>query len=302
MAKQEKIKVTPEHWFKAAVEGNINQLERWHKAGVLKHRFDPGSVKSSPGEGRPSFMRLINGNNEDALLCALRCKRLEYAVRLIELERFPQNREHFTSAFHLMANIRDPSLPYEKLIELLKKQGHDINMMPAGKQISSVETNSGETALGHAIATNHETLALLLMKHGADYNRLSSLQTPLVLAVKQASFPVVKYLLDQGVDPNVYSGSGRAKGTPISYVTVLWEKKDDEEGSSRRRILEALLDAGADPSLSLRDDDSKSASRELMKHESSKIIFDAEIAHAETRRLEKSTEQAPGKIKRGLRL
>lgn len=302
MAKHEKIKVTPEHWFKAAAEGNINQLERWHKAGVLKHRFDPASVKASAGEGRPSFMRLINGNNEDALLCALRCKRLEYALRLIELERFPQNKQHFTSAFHLMADIKDPSLPYERLIELLKTNGHDINMVPAGKQMSSVSTNSGETALGHAISTNHEVLALLLIKHGADFKHRSSMQTPLVLAVKQACFPVVKCLLDHGVDPNEYSGSGKAKGTAISYVTVLWEKKDDDEGSSRRRILEVLLDAGGDPLLSLRDDDNSIVPRELMKYDTSKVIFDAEIANAETRRLEKSTQQAPQKIKRGHRL
>ena len=85
--------VSREQWFEAAKTGDLAALERWHKAGVLKaQRFDPHSVTARAGEGRPSLARLVNGNQQgdlDALDTALFHYHIAYAIRLLELERFP---------------------------------------------------------------------------------------------------------------------------------------------------------------------------------------------------------------------
>ena len=81
--------VSPAQWFQAAEQGDVRALERWHERGALKkQRFEADRVNALPGQGRPSLARLLNPKGQTALDVALEKDQADYAIRLLELERF----------------------------------------------------------------------------------------------------------------------------------------------------------------------------------------------------------------------
>ncbi|VUC26844.1 unnamed protein product [Clonostachys rosea] len=91
------------------------------------------------------------------------------------------------------------------------------------------------TPLGRALERNHIKTAELLLEHGADPRKCS-----LTFAVSLGNLEAVRFLLDNGLGPNVI-GEG-ADNLPLNIA--IW--KDHGE---REKLIELLLEAGADPDI-----------------------------------------------------
>lgn len=155
------LKVRPDHWFTAASRGDLARLDRWHRGKVLGHRFEPSRVDALPGQGRPTFFRLLDKHGHTALLVALSAYRADYAVRLLELGPMPGALKGGPSgAFGLVARIQDPTMPLERLVELLVSQGHDVNECP----------NGGDSPLTVAAQSGNLRAVRLLLTAGASLN------------------------------------------------------------------------------------------------------------------------------------
>lgn len=118
-----------------------------------------------------------------------------------------------------------------------------------------VGTQGGLTALLHAVREGHEQSALALLDGGADIDQRSAGDgtPPLLMATINGHFDLAVALLARGADPNLTS---RAGATPLyTALNTQWAPKArypqqqsyQQQRASYLDIMEALLEAGADP-------------------------------------------------------
>jgi len=124
-----------------------------------------------------------------------------------------------------------------------------------GEQVGKV---GGMTALLHAVRQGHSDAALTLLEAGADIDQVNAEGTgPLMIAVINGHFDLALRLLEEGADPTIASEAG---GTPL-YATIdqQWIPKAGyaqpnvhlQQNASYLELMEALLEAGADPNVRL---------------------------------------------------
>ena len=122
-----------------------------------------------------------------------------------------------------------------------------------------VGTQGGLTALLHAVREGHAETALALLDGGADVDQRSAGDgTPaLLMATINGHFDLALELLDRGADPNLAS---RAGATPLyTALNTQWAPKArypqqqayQQQRASYLDMMEALLEAGADPNARL---------------------------------------------------
>ncbi len=122
-----------------------------------------------------------------------------------------------------------------------------------------VESWGGLTPLLHAVRQGHSEASLALLDGGADINRPSSgdRTTPLLMAAVNGQFDLAMALLDRGANPNLASAAGT---TPL-FATLerTWAPRasyahpieHQQQKTTYLELLEALLEAGADPNVRL---------------------------------------------------
>ncbi len=122
-----------------------------------------------------------------------------------------------------------------------------------------VERWGGLTPLLHAVRQGHREAALTLIEVGADVNLASDGDgtTPLLMAALNGQFDLAEVLLELGADPNA---TGVAGVTPL-FATLerQWAPRasyahptaHQQQESTHLALLEALLEAGADPNVRL---------------------------------------------------
>lgn len=121
---------------------------------------------------------------------------------------------------HIAAEHNKP-----EIAALLLANGADVNA-----KVSNESRNAGQTPLTLALNSyEHKEMLELLLTHGAEVNVLSSGMTPLSIAVNRNLSDDVELLLANGADPD-WQG--------LLHFAVLHD---------RTKILEILLDYGADP-------------------------------------------------------
>lgn len=287
------IFVTPDQWFKAATSGDIDQLQRWHKAGVLKkQRFEPDQVVFKPGAGRPSLARLLtqtpDGQSADALQMALDSRETRYAIALLEWgganvepvpnSTFPSHMELVGKQFLEKNWCTEADIRH--LVRLLNHQGLSLNLY------------NKQPALQHALDHCDALLVKLLLELGADPN-LGKQGSPLASFIQTShlttrnAIPIVKALLEHGADPNGLCKTSNSTGTPLLFAAVFW----DEPHDPYRQLIQILLESGADPDFPVRSDhqtDKHQTAIELISNPELKLAFQKEVSQAQAKHLERT--------------
>ncbi len=117
----------------------------------------------------------------------------------------------------------------------------------------------GLTALLHAVRQGHAETALALLDSGADINQVSAGDhtSPLLMAMVNGQFDLGLALLARGADPNLPSDAGTSPLFAVlerqwaPWAHYAHPVDHQEQDASYLQVLEALLDAGADPNVRL---------------------------------------------------
>ena len=122
-----------------------------------------------------------------------------------------------------------------------------------------VGTQGGLTALLHAARQGHTEVALALLYAGADINHVTGDGTsPLQIATMNGHFDLALRLLGRGADPNIATDAGAA---PLfAALNLQWAPRarypqpraHDQQEATYLDVMEALLEAGADPNIRLK--------------------------------------------------
>ena len=118
----------------------------------------------------------------------------------------------------------------------------------------------GLTPLLHAIRQGHVEATLALLEAGADVNQASEgdQTSPVLMAAVNGQFDLALTLLERGADPNLASQAGT---TPLFAVLERqWAPRASyahptehlQQNATHLEVLEALLEAGADPNVRLK--------------------------------------------------
>lgn len=136
-------------------------------------------------------------------------------------------------------------------------------LIAAGADVQA-SSAGGYTPLLFAVRENREAAVLLLLERQADVNAAAADgTTALVIAVVHGRWPLAHLLLDHGADPDA-DGAGFA---PLHWAAGVWETALTTteaggttgwdgyagRGSGKLALVEALLAAGADPNIRLRN-------------------------------------------------
>jgi ankyrin repeat protein len=130
-----------------------------------------------------------------------------------------------------------------------------------GRQ-GSVGGWGGLNPLLHAVRAAHVEATLALLEGGADINVVSDgdATSPLLIATVNGHFDLAMILLERGADPNVASD---AEATPLyAAINLAWAPKSryaqprshEFQNTTYVELMEALLEAGADPNVRLTKD------------------------------------------------
>ena len=124
-----------------------------------------------------------------------------------------------------------------------------------------VRRTGGMTALLHAAREGHIGTAMALLDGGADVNQVSASDatSPLMVAALNGRFDLMLRLLERGADPTL--GTSTDGATPLfAVLQTRWAAVNDypnagaylQQQAQHVAVLEALLQAGADPDIRLK--------------------------------------------------
>ncbi len=136
--------------------------------------------------------------------------------------------------------------------------GPDIARPPWRETL--VRMTGGMTALLHAVREGHIDAAVALLDGGADVNQPSGgdRTSPLLMATLNGQFDLALILLEAGADPDLAASTDGA--TPLfAVLQTQWAPRSiypqpraqDQQPAGYREVLEALLEADADPNVRL---------------------------------------------------
>lgn len=151
----------------------------------------------------------------------------------------------------------EPEDAAESEVEEVEEVQEDQPAEPMPRRLSFpelIDKKGGMTALLHAARQGHAEVVEALLRGGADINQQSADGTsPLLIATINGHFDLAVRLLEIGADPNLASDAG---ATPLyGAINLQWGPTSwypqpnafKQQRTTYLELMEALLDAGADP-------------------------------------------------------
>ncbi len=137
----------------------------------------------------------------------------------------------------------------------------ELQVLRRPRMETLVGKTGGMTALLHAVREGHVKVAEELLDHGADIDQVSGDgSSALVLAALNGQFDMAKLLIERGADPNVVTTTDGISAL-FAVLQTQWAFKftdhpqpraQDNQRTRYMEVLNALLEAGADPNAPLR--------------------------------------------------
>lgn len=225
---------------------------------------DPNATESVWGQtplmfaasyGRTEAVRRLVGHGADLSLTS---KVIDIAEKAM-LDRMDRERRNAR-----MRGLPDPypdGLP-ETIDEIISEEEEAARQIEEPEPLSYAELvghQGGNTALIHAVREGFAETAFVLLDAGADVNQVSAgtRTSPLVSAMINGHFDLGLALLERGADPTLVDESGT--GPVFATINAHWAPKSrypqqnayKQQDASYLDVVEALLEAGADPNARL---------------------------------------------------
>ena len=229
-------------------------------AGMLERLLAAGADANEP-----------TGNGTTPLMAAATAGRVDAVEVLLDRGAFVNSRENANGQTALMfaawedraavidtltargAHVGLTSFITSMIEPRLDEYGNPIpprrRRVPGGASVMG-----GLSALHFAARDGHEASVRALVAAGADVDQVSGGDgsSPMVIAIANGHYTVAKVLLDQGGNPRLSNLDGL---TPLyatvnmRFAPVSWapNPRTDQESVGPVELLQALLDAGADP-------------------------------------------------------
>ena len=269
-----KLTISRDEWLQAASYGDLAKLEAWNKSGALEIRYDPVRVGATVAQGRAKIFDVSDTDKENALHKAVRSGQTAYALRLLELGKFPETRNVKGET----PLIQAAAMGQEGLVSTLISAGHGVN----------VQDKKGNTALTLAIKKKSVHVVSLLLEAGASIKPSVSF-SPLHEAVSANHPALVEMLLERGADANELSPSGM--GTSFHRMAANWDKEDSDQETPRRQIMRLLIRAGANTEEGVMENSGvMTPLRDIFYYKAAfDITLPAEIAAIQAEQLEQNT-------------
>ncbi len=277
--------VTPLHLAAAAI-GGAEAV-----AALLAHGADPNARESSAeqtplmfasGSNRAEAARtLLQGGADPEIstkvvdvlpsLALDRAANRHFREMISELQEAAAGADAELSPTQVQAAIHAQREFLQSGYDVGEVDGHSLGRLrsdyPGGPDIVRppyrevlVGKTGGMTALLHAAREGHIEAAVALLEWGADVNHVSAgdQTSPLLIAALNGQFDLALVLIEHGADPDLAS-STEGVSPLFAVIQTQWAPRSnypqpraqDQQRAEHLDVLEALLEAGANPNVRL---------------------------------------------------
>ena len=233
---------------------------------LLDHGADVNARESSAGQTPLIFASAFNRVEAMEVLIEYDAG-LDITTKVVDVSQVTRvNRQAQRRRTEVLQEFRDEAPPEEQetwsptpsQVQAAIRAALEVQESESSESPEEVgeEAKGGMTALHHAARQGHERAALALIDAGADIDRVSADgSSPLQMATMNGHFDLAMLLVEHSADPNIATQAG---ATPLfAAINVQWApfvsypqpRAQDQQEATLLDLMQALLEAGADPNL-----------------------------------------------------
>ena len=235
-------------------------------AALLEYGADPNALEKAWGQtplifaasqNRVEAIVMLLEHGADAAITA----NIRDVVKWGLVNREARNRQRKVIDSFNLADEEVPSPSQVRAAVRATREIYQSGKLPKPQEARdprppTIDSMGGLTALLHAARQGYTESAIALLDGGADINQVGAgdATSPLLMAVINGQFDLATTLLERGADPNLAASINGV--TPLwAAVNAQWQprtrfpqpQQHDQQEATYLTVMEALLDAGADP-------------------------------------------------------